>query len=100
MLLDGEDVPVLAGQPAGGGQQHVAQHGPAAELQKEVKSVTWKFAGMASTEQSRSEANERLSRLMAAPMELGSADPGEIGQAVEAHWMAGDGQMITVSSPH
>jgi succinate dehydrogenase/fumarate reductase flavoprotein subunit len=68
------------------------------ELQKEVKSVMWKYAGMAKTEQSLSEARERLSRLKTVPLKVNPADASGIGQAVEAHLMACVGEMITVSS--
>jgi len=70
----------------------------AAELQKEVKSVMWKYAGMAKTEQSLSEACQRLSRLKTIPMKVNSGDASEVGQAVEAHLMACVGEMIAVSS--
>ncbi len=70
----------------------------AAELQKEVKSVMWKYAGMAKTEQSLSEACEKLTRLKNIRMKVSPGDSSGIGQAVEAHLMACVGEMIAVSS--
>jgi succinate dehydrogenase/fumarate reductase flavoprotein subunit len=68
------------------------------QLQKEVKSVMWKYAAMAKTEQSLSEACSRLSGLKAASMKVTSGDARQTAQAVEAHLMACVGQMISVSS--
>ncbi len=70
----------------------------AAELQKEVKSVMWKYAGMAKTEQSLSQAREKLSKLKTLPMKVDSGDPVGVGQAIEAQLMACVGEMIAVSS--
>ncbi|UCF98282.1 MAG: FAD-dependent oxidoreductase [Spirochaetaceae bacterium] len=69
-----------------------------AELQKEVKSVMWRYAGMAKNEQSLSEAHEKLTQLKAIQMKVSSDIPSEIGQAIEAHLMACVGEMIVVSS--
>jgi len=60
--------------------------------------VMWRYAGMAKTEQSLSEAREKLTQLKTVQMKVSSDIPGEIGQAVEAHLMACVGQMIVVSS--
>jgi len=70
----------------------------AADLQKEVKAVMWKYAGMAKTEQSLSLARERLSQLKAVSMKVTPGNVREVGQAVEAHLMAVVGEIIAVSS--
>ena len=67
VLLDGEDEPVLAGQPTDGGQQHVAQHGTAAGLQNEVKAVMGKFDGgeglLVDDDSCRSPTSEEVDRV-------------------------------------
>lgn len=70
----------------------------AAELQKRVKSVMWKYAGMAKTEQSLSEACGLLSQLKNTSMKVSADDAKDVGQAVEAHLMACVGEQIVVSS--
>jgi succinate dehydrogenase/fumarate reductase flavoprotein subunit len=70
----------------------------APDLQKQIKSVMWKYAGMAKTEQSLSEACQLLSRLKTTCMKVDVGDPKEVGQAIEAHLMASVGEQIVVSS--
>jgi succinate dehydrogenase/fumarate reductase flavoprotein subunit len=68
------------------------------QLQKDVKSVMWKYAGMAKTEASLAEARTRLAKLKATAMKVPPGDPRAVAQAVEAHLMAAVGELITVSS--
>jgi len=69
-----------------------------ADVQKDVKSVMWKYAGMAKTEQSLQEACKKLAKLKAVSMKVKPGDAREMGQAVEAHLMACVGELIAVSS--
>src|SRR5208282_4166152 len=52
-----------------------------ADGQKDVKSVMWKYAGMAKTEQSLQEACKKLAKLKSVSMKVKSGDAREIGQA-------------------
>lgn len=70
----------------------------AVELQKQVKAVMWRQAGMAKTEGSLTQARETLATLRSARMKVNAADAGDIGMAVEAHLMARVGELITVCS--
>ena len=70
----------------------------AADLQKRIKSVMWKYAGMAKTEQSLSDACGMLSQLKNTSMKVSLDDGKEVGQAIEAHLMACVGEQIVVSS--
>ncbi len=69
-----------------------------ADVQKEVKSVMWKYAGMAKTDQSLREACEKLAKLKSVTMKVPTGDAREMGQAIEAHLMACVGEYIAVSS--
>jgi succinate dehydrogenase/fumarate reductase flavoprotein subunit len=67
-------------------------------VQKDVKSIMWKYAGMAKTEQSLQEACKKLAELKAVSMKVKPGDAREKCQAVEAHLMAYVGELIAVSS--
>jgi succinate dehydrogenase/fumarate reductase flavoprotein subunit len=69
-----------------------------AELEKQVKSVMWNSAGMGKTEAGLTEATRKLRALKGATMGANSADPKQVGHAVEAHLMAAVGEMIAWAS--